>query len=83
MTTQTKIQTATAPTTAAPDRFSEFLNGFARGADIDRAYAWDQWVGWSRQLSDSTREKIERDGEDGGFSEGQWFAKLQTSEAAQ
>lgn len=54
--------------------YSQFLYGFARGADIDRAEAESTWAAWSAQLSDMRRRAIERDGEDAGFTEGQRLA---------
>ncbi len=57
-------------------RLREFLNGFARGADIDRGEACAQWAGYSSQLTDEARRLIEKDGEDAGFTEGQAFARF-------
>lgn len=73
METHTEMNTTTTDNT---DRQREFLNGFARGADIDRCEACAQWAGHSSQLSDDERRSIERQGEDAGFTEGQAFAKL-------
>jgi hypothetical protein len=60
--------------TTTNDKYGEFLWGFAKGADIDRSEAEAQWAGWSTQLSDLERSRFEQQGEDSGFSEGQFFA---------
>ena len=41
----------------------DFLTGFCEATGLNRAEAQEQWVAWSRQLSDKECEQIE----DGGF----------------
>jgi hypothetical protein len=64
------------PQTGRQQRLQEFLNGFAKAADINLSEADAQWAGYSRQLSDHEREQIENQGQDSGFEMGTQFRKL-------
>jgi hypothetical protein len=61
--------------------FEEFLDGFAATANLKRSEADEQWAGFSYQLSDRERDRIERGGFDSGESEGKKFAAMFGEEA--
>lgn len=46
---------------------TSFLDGFAAGSSLGAAEADEQWTGFSRQLSDHERARIEA----GGFAAGE------------
>lgn len=50
--------------------YREFIWGVARGLDCDYSAASEHWASYSRQLSDAARERIEAEGQDGGFTIG-------------
>jgi hypothetical protein len=70
------------PHTTDSERLTTFLWGFAKGANIDRSEADQQWAAWSRQLGDAEREAAEKDGEDSGFAEGIAFARFHAKGAS-
>ena len=55
------------------NKFEEFLDGFAISAEIGRDEADEQWAGFSRQLSDGERNRIEGSGFEAGLEEGDKF----------
>lgn len=53
-----------------------FYRGFARAAQLPLSAAWDQWGGFSNQLSDRERAAIEAGGYASGLTEGQKFLAM-------
>jgi hypothetical protein len=59
-----------------PSARSEFLRGFAEGAGKNSIAADEHWAAYSRQLSDTARERIESGGYELGKREGEAYARL-------
>ena len=55
--------------------FTEFLDGFADEAGIDRKDAEEQWSWWARNMSDNARARIEMVGDINGRIEGGSFKR--------
>jgi hypothetical protein len=60
----------------APEDLGNFLDGVAESLGCDRSAADAQWAGYSRQLSDSARAKIEAGGRERGMEIGREIAAL-------
>jgi len=60
-----------------------FIEAFADTINLPPAKAVEQWAGFSRQLSDQERERIERGGESEGKRMGEDFNRLYPKEEAQ
>ena len=56
------------------ETFNEFIAGFSKTAQIeDLNEAREQWAGWSRNLCDVSRKRIENRGRKWGEKEGRIF----------
>lgn len=60
-----------------------FLRGFADAAGLGYDAAADQWAGFSRQLPDGQRQRLEARGYPAGYRQGVAFAKLYRGELEQ
>lgn len=57
-------------------QLQNFLDSFAVAAELRRAEADEQWAGFSRQLSDAERARIEAGGFSAGAEQGEAFLAL-------
>lgn len=61
---------------ANPENYKAFIHGFQSVTGLTFTDAEEQWAGFSRQLDDGERNKLEQGGVKAGRSQGLEFVKL-------
>ena len=58
------------------ENLQAFIEGFAHKTKLTKSDGFDQWSGFSRELSDAERQEVEQAGFQSGVDEGQKFNEM-------